>query len=200
MKMLRILLVIGLVCGLTHRATADDFQMIVVDPLPSYQVFQITNTSFDFFFIAPCISPGQIPSGANYDACFTGQNETGSVLTSLTIAVANNIGNQTAGCSPSGLNNQQGQPIDIFSTISCGPGPGGVGYLLTYSGGNIPTGGIFTIAEQGATPADFGDVHAAAGTAAATPEPGSLILLSTGMLSAGSYLFGGRRRRAASLS
>lgn len=197
MKMLRILLVIALVCGLTHRAKADDFQMIVVDPLPSYPVFQITDTSFDFFFIAPCISPGQIPSGANYDACFTGQNETGMVLTSLTIAVANTIGNQTAGCSPSGLTNQQGQPLDIFSSISCGPGPDGVGYLLTYSGGDIPLDGIFTIAEQGATPADFGDVHAVAGTAA-TPEPESFLLLSTGVLSASSYLFAGRRRRGSS--
>lgn len=194
MKMLRILLLICLVCGLTNRAKADDFQMIVVDPPPSYQVFTITDTSFDFYFIAPCVSPGQIPSGANYDACFTGQNETGTDLTSLTIMVPNTIGNQTAGCAPSGLTNGQGQPLDIFTSISCGPGPGGVGYVLIYAGGDIPVGGIFTIAEQGATPSDFGDVQAVAGTSAATPEPGSLWLLSTGVLSSGYML---RRRVAA---
>lgn len=195
MKMLRILPLLALVLGLTHCAHADDFQMIVVDPPPSYQVFPITNPSFDFMFIAPCVSPGQIPTGANYDACFTGQNETGKILTSLTIMVPNTIGNQTAGCSPSGLTNSQGQPLDIFTNISCGPGPGGVGYLLTYSGGNIPLDGIFTIAESGATPADFGDVTAFAGSA--VPEPDSLWLLSTGLLSSG-CMFVNRLRRAAS--
>lgn len=196
MKILRILPLLALVLGMTHRAKADDFQMIVVDPPPSYQVFTITNPSFDFMFIAPCVSPGQIPTGASYDACFTGQNETGKTLTSLTITVPNTIGSQTAGCSPSGLTNGQGQPLDIFTTISCGPGAGGKGYLLTYSGGDIPVDGIFTIAEKGATPADFGDVTAVAGSS--VPEPGSLWLLSTGMLSSGCMCVRRLRHRAAS--
>jgi hypothetical protein len=52
---------------------------------------------------------------------------------------------------------------------------------------------VFTIAEQGADPDSFGTMTAEA-TIANTPEPGSLLLLATGMLSTGRYLI--RRRRA----
>lgn len=206
MRMMHCLLAISLVCGLSGVAKADDFQMIVIDPVPSQFVTPITSLDFTFSFAA-CHSPSQVPTGSGYVGCFTGENETGVALTSLDmlIPVFSYQGPQTAGCSPFGGG------LDIFTTITCGTTPDGKDFFLDFRGGSIPTAtdcdhdgdsgknaddlacntaSIFTIAEAGVPPADFPEVHVIANAA---PEPNSFWLLSTGVLSIG--MFGAYRRR-----
>lgn len=188
MKLLRALFAIVVLCGACLQARADDFQMIVIDP--QFTVVDITTTTFTFEFSA--CDTGQAPSG--YVGCFTGENLTGGTITGLQISVPNLIpnlvgpGNQPAGCDTS-------LSQTFFS--SCSTQNLSNGYILTFSGGSIPSGqflqSVFTIAEQGADPSEFGTMTAVA-TIANTPEPGSLVLLGTGLLSGGGYLV--RRRRA----
>ena len=176
MRLLRALLLLALACGLTHPARA--FQMVVIDPTYSYT--DVLTTTFPFTF-STCDSSD--PTVASYDGCFVGKNLTGSDLTSLQITVPNTISGQSAGCSLTGTG------LDVFSLTSCGPGPGGVGYVLTFSGGDIKYGQFFTIAESGADPSDFGTMTAVA----STPEPDSMLLLSTGVLFGGLFFVNQRR-------
>ena len=181
MKMLHCSIAIALACGLTGMAKADDFQMVVIDP--EYSVNIIDTTDFTFS-LAPCVAPGQVPVGSDYQGCFTGQNETVAALTSLLIEIPALVDDQTASCA---LN---GGGLDYFSDVSCSTGANG--YTLDFTGGDIPIGSVFTIAEAGADPADFPDQNTGI---ANTPEPTSLLLLSTGVLSLGLFsVF--RRRRA----
>jgi hypothetical protein len=184
MKMLRCLIAIVLVYGLTGVAKADDFQMIVIDPFTGpYTINPITTTSVTFSF-TECEEPGQIPAGADYDGCFTGQNETGSILTSLQMIVPL-IAGQTAGCAPSGTG------LDIFSVTSCGFSPDGSEYILDFSGGSIQLNETFTIAEDGVD----ADVYPEVAATFDAPEPSSIWLLSSGILTI-CLVFGSRRWRA----
>ena len=181
MKRFRAFLALAVLCSFTLHAKADDFQMIVID---AYSIQDITTTTFQFSFL-PC-DVGQAPTG--YAGCFSGENLTGTPIRSLTIEVPHLIGSQTAGCDAFAGG------LGFFST--CDPETESDGYTLTFSGGTIPEGpglkGAFTIAEIGAAPGDFGTMTGTIN--AATPEPDSLVLLSTGLLSTGVYLV--RRRRA----
>jgi hypothetical protein len=180
MKTLRYLLAIGLFCGLSGIAKADDFQMVVIDPIGGSV---ITTTAFPFSF-SPCAA-GEVPSNPNnpntYIGCFVGENGTGVDLTSLQLLIPP-IPNQSAGCSPFG------EQLDIFTSITCTSGPNG--YLVNFAGGDIPLGGFFLIAEAGVDPTVFPQVAAVANA----PEPGSLLLLSTGVLAIGFFFT--RRRNA----
>jgi hypothetical protein len=199
MKTLRYLLAIGLVCGLTGVAKADDFQMVVVDPLPN--PVPILSDSFTAT-LTPC-DPSQLPPSlvGTYLGCFTGRNETGKPITSLDILIpvfdypANSP--QSAGCLLSGTGK------DLFPSVTCGTTPDGKDYFLDFSGGHIPSvrgcdneededcgsAGIFTIAEAGVPAGSFPILSVVANA----PEPNSLWLMSTGVLSIG--LFGAYRRR-----
>jgi len=208
MRMLRYLFAIVLVLGLSSVARAGgNFQMVVVDP-PSY-VDIITSPDLTVG-LDPCV-PGQVPHGhgdPTYDGCFTGLNDTGETLTSIDLLIPVILG-FTPTCTDA--------PGSIFTTMSCdGLTPDGKDYIIDFSGGpGIPTatdcdddgdGGtglnsddlnapcnadtIFTIAESGAPTSDFTTVAVVGGEA---PEPSSLWLLSTGVLSAG--FFGNWRRR-----
>jgi hypothetical protein len=180
MKILHYLLAITLVAGLSSVAKADDFQMVIIDP--TYSVNVITSTAFSFS-LAPCVAPGQVPVGSPYLGCFTGQNETGVALTSFVIDIPALIQGQTAGCALNGNN------LDFFQTVSCSTNSGG--YILDFSNGSIPVGGVFTIAEAGADPSLFPANNSA--VANTTPEPSSLLLMSTGILSIGSLVAYRRR-------
>jgi hypothetical protein len=181
MKILRYLVAMAVVAMMSGVAKADDFQMVVIDP--SYSVNIITDTSFTFA-LAACVAPGQVPVGSDYLGCFTGQNETGSALTSLLIDIPALVDGQTVGCA---LN---GGGLDYFSNVTCATEPNG--YTLDFTDGSIPEGAVFTIAEAGASPSDFPTDNSAIGTSAA-PEPNSFWLMSTGVLSIG--MFGAYRRR-----
>lgn len=206
MKMLRYLSAIALVFGLSSVARAGgNFQMVVVDP-PSYvNVITVPDLTVG---LDPCV-PGQVPTGGpTYDGCFTGLNDTGETLTSLELLIPV-IPGFTPTCTDA--------LGSIFTIMSCdGLTPDKKDYIIDFSGGpGIPTatdcdddgdGGkglnsddfsapcnahtIFTIAESGAPTSDFSDVTVIGGVA---PEPSSLWLLSTGVLSLG--LFGNWRRR-----
>jgi hypothetical protein len=227
--MLRYLFAIALVCGLTHVARADDFQMVVGDPtVPIYVIQPVFTDSFSVNFptsglAAGCGAPGQLPSGVtdpqDYTGCFTGINLTGSDLTSLQIEFP--VFDYPGTTTPDTPNCPKLASGAVFSNINCGLTNGNQDYLLEFSGGDIPTAtfsntacffdpfsfdcsspAIFTIAigipglnliQDGTiTMLDNEGVEAAA-NAVVTPEPSSVLLMSTGILSIG--LFAAYRRR-----
>ena len=98
------------------------------------------------------------------------------------------LGGQPAGCALDGS-------TDVFQTTSCALAQNGLQYILSFTGGGIPNNGSFVIAEDGVDPSEFPMVDASV-TTAATPEPDSILLLSTGMLSLGAF-FTNRNRRGA---
>lgn len=179
------------------KAAPVDFQVVVIDPPPSNLIVPITSNSFTFGF-SPCVSPGQVPSGTPYVGCFTGENVTGQTLTSLLLFISSiPNGNDTCGFSGTGL--------DIFPSVLCTVTNNG--YLLYFSGGNIPTANghapddaefnrdsVFTIAESGIDPSAFPQVTANF-NAVPTPEPDSIVLLSTGLITGGGLIVGNLRRR-----
>jgi hypothetical protein len=188
MKLLRYFAAIVLVCGLSAVAKADDFQMVVIDPFTGpYSINPISTNAFSFGF-SECEEPGQVPAGSTFDGCFTGQNETGAILTSLQMTIPV-FDDQTAGCSPSGTG------LDLFSDVTCGENASDTEYILNFSGGTIAEGEIFTIAETGVSPDDFPDVAVVANA----PEPASIWLLATGLMMSGVF-FVDRRRRTLGVS
>ena len=211
MKNFRYLIAVVLCLGTTGlaRAAAVDFNMNVLDPL-SGGVVETTN-SFPISFIS-CTSSSfagdGLPVGlTSSEGCFLGVNATslakgdpddffggqyhpdsddstfGTTWTSLVLTFTNN-GNLGAFSGCGTLN-----PGDaIFGSETCTVA--GSVYTLGFSGGSIAPGESFLIVENGVAPASF-----PAGTAVAnpTPEPNSLVLLSSGTLMFGMLLYAERR-------
>lgn len=216
-----IVLVFGLTNA--AKAGPVGFQMVVVDPTVPIDIIQpVFTDNFALTFptsgpAAGCSTTnGQLPpadAGENFTACFTGVNLTGAPLTSLEIELPEaligslNCADATAG--------------NDFN-VSCSQTNGDTDYLFDFTGGDIPTAtlansscffdpipnvdcsspAIFTIAigapgvnliTDGVAGAinDAGVV--AQGDVTLTPEPSSLLLMSTGVFSLG--LFGAYRRR-----
>jgi hypothetical protein len=214
MRILRYLLAMAVVVGLSGVAKADtivpgDFAAVVIDPLPPApgEITLILNQSFPVS-LAPC-QADQLDglSTSDFVGCFTGLNDTGTALTSLSmqfpaILLAGNV-LDTANCPK--------ETQDLFSSISCGfTNSTDTEYILNFSGGNIPSFGhgsdcpatgvppaceedsIFTIAIGGIPFNDLPqDFTAQANTIA--PEPSSIWLMATGVMSIG--LFAAFRRR-----
>jgi hypothetical protein len=212
MKILRYLLAMAMVAGLSGAAKADtfvpgDFAAVVIDPLPAPgEITLILNQSFPVS-MAPC-QADQLDglSPADFVGCFTGLNDSGTDLTSLSMEFpAIILGNVLD------LPNCPVEPQNVFSSISCGfTDSTDTEYVLTFSGGDIPSFGhgpdcpttglppaceedsLFTIAIGGIpfsnVPQNF---TAVANTV--TPEPSSIWLMATGALSVG--LFAAFRRR-----
>jgi hypothetical protein len=185
MKLLQYLLAIALVCVLAGVAKADplDFKMGVLDPASGANVTYVDNDSTPF---AVAFSPCPINISAN--GCFTGYNESDVTFTSLDITFANTtsasdptdmtdyLNGQTPTCNTS-------EPGSLFSSASCSLSPDDTTYTLDFSGGSgIAPGAFFIITESGPLPSAFQDGMA---EVAATPEPNSALLLSTGMAMVG---------------
>lgn len=191
MKFLRCLVVIALVCGCAGLAKADsvDFHMNVLDPPPptdpSYPLYLITTTSFSVTF-TDCVA-GELPSGMTADGCFAGRNISGQDWDNLQLTFASGgvLTGQTANCAAAPSDN-------IFSDADCPESPDNGLYTLTFTDGVIANGDYFFITEDGVTPAtDFPTGNAQV----LTPEPGSIVLLSTGILLFGWLLYGERLRK-----
>lgn len=190
MRVFRCLLAIAIICGFPGLANADsvDFHMSVLDPPPpAFPVQPIFSTPFTFSFTT--CSVGELPGGGTADGCFAGVNRSGQDWTNLQITFENNavLGGQTPSCALTGSNN-------IFSDTDCSLDNST--YILTFTNGLLQNNDFFFITEDGVIPPEgFGVGTGTVVGAAATPEPGSVLLLSTGIVLFG-LLFHMERRRA----
>jgi hypothetical protein len=213
MKILRYLIAMAIVAGLSGVAKADtfapgDFAAVVIDPLPAPgEITLILNQSFPVS-LAPC-QADQLDglSTADFVGCFTGLNDTGTPLTSLSM--------QFPAIFLTGhvldLPSCPVEPQNIFTSISCNfTDSTDTAYILKFSGGNIPSFGhglectptglppaceqdsLFTIAIGGIPSANLPQNFTAQANTV-TPEPSSIWLAATGAMSIG--LFAAFRRR-----
>jgi hypothetical protein len=174
------------------QAKADpiDFHIKVLDPLPpadpSYPLYPITSTSFSISF-SPCIA-GELPSGMTADGCFAGRNLSGLTWTGLDMSfpAGGVLAGQPASCAPAPSDN-------IFSATDCPVDPANGSYDLGFDDGIIRSGDYFFITEDGVVPPSDFPIGSVTATVL-TPEPASMVLLSTGVLLFGCLLYGERSR------
>jgi hypothetical protein len=166
-----------------------DFHMVVLDP-PGFNTVPIFTTPFIVTFSA--CAAGQLPTNTvgTYDGCFSGVNRTGEDWTNLELVFGNNsaLNGQPAGCA------LDGGGADLFAAPSSGACDlqNGSEYVLIYTGGAILNNENFVIAEDGVDPSDFPEITASVASTA-TPEPGSIWLLASGMLMTGFYVANRRK-------
>jgi hypothetical protein len=188
MKCLRFLLALAMLfCGFSTLAKASNFHATVLDPPPTncsiptecnvgeQLSFPITLTTMECTDIN--VPPTPPPTPAT-DGCFKGFNATGETITSLEVTFADTTGLGTLTCDTA--DNPPGLPSTVFGADPTCTQSGST-YTLMFSGGaGIAPDGTFIIFEDGAPPGDLGTDSATVGVA--TPEPDSLLLLSTGAL------------------
>ncbi|HUZ94331.1 MAG TPA: hypothetical protein VMU57_05400 [Edaphobacter sp.] len=197
MKALYCLVLIALIFGCIGPAKADpvDFHIKVLDPPPPanslpYLLYPISGTSFNVYF-TPCSPTGELPPGMTADGCFAGHNLSGLDWTGLDLSfpAGGVLTGQPASCAPASSGN-------IFTTTDCPVNPANGSYDLGFSDGTIFSGdrGYFFITEDGVVPPGNFPTGEATASTAMTPEPASIVLLSSGVLLFGCLLYGERSR------
>jgi hypothetical protein len=190
--LLRVLFILALFCGFTShaRAVGVDFHVQVLDPVN----ICITNPAECFiadpaapfavtFNSATCAlanPPISVPSPAG---CLIVFNATFETFTSLDLTFAG-LDGLTFDCPTS-------DPNSIFASSTCSSN-GGIDKLSFSGGDGLPPAQVMFIVENGVDPALFVGTGMV-GTA--TPEPESLLLLSTGMIMMTAGVFANKRRQ-----
>lgn len=191
MKMFCCFIAIVLFCGFTGVAGASslDFKMGVLDA-PTTNFFNITGTApFDINF-------SSCPSFITADGCFLAINDTSNLtFTSLNMIFPTNqyLAGQTAACDTTLF----GSSLTFaFSNVSCSFD--GSNFLLDFFGGpGISPGNTLDIVESGVPYPEFGT---GTGMVGVTPEPSSVLLMSTGVALLLGFMFATKRGRESLLS
>lgn len=193
MRIFRFLYLAAFIFGLSGLAKADgiDFHMTVLDG-PPIGVNISDGTPFAVNFDNPCPSVGD-PALVGATGCFLLVNNTGGTITGLNLTFDNTIG-------PNNVDFLNGQTPDCASPVFTDPNSpcelntAGTQYILDFSGGaGIPPlhpNNTAYLAIFGANPDAFVN---GMGTATFTPEPSSIVLLSTGIGLMGVFFVGRRR-------
>jgi hypothetical protein len=185
--LLRVLFILTLVCGCFSHAGASSFHATVLDPTcvttPDAACTLLPTdpgTPFNINLTAQtCVDQGVsgLPTDGTPFGCFVGTNDTGFSIDSINLTFQ--------GALLGGATCDTNLPNGAFQVSSCTPpGPGDSDYSLSFSDGSITNSRAFIILETGVDPADF----MGTATVGVTPEPNSLLLLSTGVMMAGLYL------------
>lgn len=174
------------------RAVSDRIQD------PNYANFTSSPTQFSFTICPTASDPGGAyldhGSAISSNGCFGGVNESGLTISSIELTFQNTLAVQNSG--PNAASSDIFQQATFIAPAD--PTNSNEFYTFIFSGNGLVEGQSFVITEDGVTdPSQFPLVtvsYTTTGGTSVTPEPSSLLLLSTG-------LFGGtclylRRRHA----